>query len=420
MRRELGELLLCMSRSELLRAGSGDPAALRSAVEWNRVAEACFPPDQRPKWLARQRAELLGTVRGGAESLPETLHSDVDAYHEGLQAALAGHHVEALEKLIPFTNRHPNHFLAWFVRGVSHDGIGQMVDAAAAFTVCAAIRPEMPWPYFDRGLVHLQQKRYPLAVEDFTVALRLNPNWTNALLNRAIARHGCGDLAGAETDLTAALDRPDVPTRVYFIRSRVRRAAGDIAGAERDAAEAFKLTPADSVSWVTRGVWRLPTHPKEALADFEQALKENPRSRDALQNKAVVLADYLKQPKEAAAVMDRLLELYPAHIEATAGRGVYLARAGDGKGARRDAADCLRDEPTAFRYYQMAGLFAQLSRHEADGKARQEAFRLLALAFRHGFGDLNLMEKDRDIDPIRESDEFRSLVAHARALQPAR
>src|SRR5262249_35887900 len=132
-----------------------------------------------------------------------------------------------------------------------------------------------------------------------------------------------------------------------------------------------------------------------------------------------VLADFLNRPADAVAALDRLLEMYPAHVEARAGRGVYLARCGETDRARRDAADCLRDEPTAFRYYQMAGLFAQLSRNEpaTGGPARREAFRLLALALRSGFSDLALMARDPDLDPIRASDEFRALSEHAHALQ---
>jgi lipoprotein NlpI len=322
-----------------------------------------------------------------------------------------------LAKLVPFTHQHPNHFMGWFVRGVCHDGVGQWAVAVAAFTVCAAINPEMPWSYFNRGLVQLQQKRSQAAEEDFTLAMKLKPGWTAAQLNRAIARQGQKDWAGAESDLTTILQSPGAPTRACFLRSMVRKAAGDAAGADQDAAEGFKKTPGDALSWVTRGVWRLDANPALALADFDEALKLDPRSRQALQNKALVLADLLNRPADAAAVLDKLLEMYPAHIEATAGRGVYLARMGDVKGARRDAAATLRDEPTAFRNYQMAGLFAQLSRHEGDGKARQEAFRLLALALRTGFDDLDLMDKDSDLDPIRNSDEFRSLAAHARALQ---
>jgi tetratricopeptide (TPR) repeat protein len=237
------------------------------------------------------------------------------------------------------------------------------------------------------------------------------------MVNRAIARRGLHDLAGAENDLTAALELGDAPTRVLFLRSSVRRAAGDIPGAERDLAEGFAQTPTDAVSWMTRGYWKMEKNPKEAIGDFDEALKLNPRYREALQCKAVVLADLLHEPVAAVAAMDQLLEMYPSYVEATAGRGVYLARAGDGKGARRDAAATLRDEPTAYRYYQVASLYAQLSRHEADGRARNEALRLLALAFRTGFADFALMDKDSDLDPIRDTDEFRSLVAHARGLQ---
>jgi tetratricopeptide (TPR) repeat protein len=237
------------------------------------------------------------------------------------------------------------------------------------------------------------------------------------MINRAIARERLRQFADAEKDLTAALARPDAPTRIYFLRSRVRSMAGNKAGAERDAGEALKRKPSDSVSWVTRGVWRMNMSAEDALSDFNEALKLDPRSRDALQNKAVLLADRLNKPAEAANVMDQLLKLYPSYIEARAGRGVYRARAGDGKGAREDAAVCLRDEPTAYRYYQMAGLYAQLSRRETDGKARREALRLLALALRSGFADLNLLKKDSDLDPIRNTDDFRSLVVHAGALQ---
>ncbi len=417
LRREFGELMLLLARCEVLRSSTGDAAAVRAGAEWNRSAEAMFPQDQRPQWLSRQRAEFLALAPGIASPLVNEKNSAIDLYHDGLEDAIRGRYAEALAKLLPFSHRHHDHFMAWFVRGVCHEGVGQKAEAAAAFTVCAAINPQMPWPYFNRGLVELQQHRYEAAQEDFTEALRLSPNWTSAIINCAIARQGLRDWTGAEADLSEAMSQANAPTRLHFLRSVVRRSAGNTKGADEDAAEGFRQTPTDAVSWVTRGVWRMEANPKEALADFDAALKLNPRSRDALQNKAVVLADMLNRPAEAAAVMDRLLEMYPAYTEATAGRGVYLARWGDGKGARRDAATCLRDEPTAYRYYQMASLYAQLARHEADGQARAEAFRLLAHALQNGFNDFALIEKDSDLDPIRNSDAFRSLIAHARALQ---
>src|SRR5262249_33591414 len=151
---------------------------------------------------------LLALSPGAAAPLTEGPVIDVDEYHDGVDLMLAGRHREALAKLIPFSDRHFDHFMAWLLRGACHDGVGQNSDAAAAFTVCGALRPDLAGPRFNRGLIRIQQRRYADAVQDFDEALHLRPAWTGALINRAVAREGCRDLAGAETDLTAALAQP--------------------------------------------------------------------------------------------------------------------------------------------------------------------------------------------------------------------
>src|SRR5262249_19045248 len=128
LRRDLGELLLLLARCELLRALPGDPQAIRAAMEWNRTAEGVFPEEQRPQWLAQQRAELLAAMPGIAQPISRESHSDLDSYHEGLEDALRGRYGEALVKLAPFTQKHNDHFMAWFVRGMCHDGLGQLAE----------------------------------------------------------------------------------------------------------------------------------------------------------------------------------------------------------------------------------------------------------------------------------------------------
>jgi tetratricopeptide (TPR) repeat protein len=150
--------------------------------------------------------------------------------------------------------------------------------------------------------------------------------------------------------------------------------------------------------------------PKEALADFEVALTLMPNMREALLDKAVVLADYLHREADAIPVLDRFLELYPNHIEARAGRAVYLARLGRGTEARRDVDMVLAAEPTPYRKYQMAGVYAQLARRNLCGPERGESLRLLALALRAGFNDMKLLAEDSDLKPIRSDPEFVRLL----------
>jgi tetratricopeptide (TPR) repeat protein len=205
---------------------------------------------------------------------------------------------------------------------------------------------------------------------------------------------------------------------VYFLRARARRWAGNVAGAAADQTEGLKREPNDPISWVARGNQKMQKEPTQALADFEAALKLAPNMREALLDKAIVLADYLHREADAIPVLDRLLELYPDHIEARAGRGVYLARLGRAAEARRAAAEVLTAEPTAYRKYQMAGLYAQLARHAPCGPDRAESLRLLALALRAGFDDMKLLKTDSDLDPVRADPEFIRLLSVVNQLIP--
>ncbi len=120
-------------------------------------------------------------------------------------------------------------------------------------------------------------------------------------------------------------------------------------------------------------------------------------------------------------MLDQLLALDPDYVEARAGRGVYLARLGEKQRATQDADDCLRDDRGPFRLYQMAGLFAQLWKHDQQPETHEQALRLFTRALRAGFVDFRLIDKDDpDIAPLRDDPEFKRLVEHARGLHAGR
>ncbi|MBN9118593.1 MAG: protein kinase [Planctomycetes bacterium] len=421
LRSALAEALVLMTRAEA-QAGGFSREGVEAGMRWSVAARRLFPDDARPAVLDRLRAEL--EARRDRRPVPPVpvphAESDTDLHFDGIDLAAADRHREALPLLVRFCDRHPDHFQAWFARGVCHDALGQHADAAACFSVCLAVIPDFPLAVANRGIARLKQKRFPEAEADFTRALELKPGWTVALVNRGLARDGRRRWKEAEADYTAALAGCDAPTRVYFLRAKVRRADGNAGGADADFAEGLAREPNDPISWVSRGNQRLAKEPEKALADFDAALRLAPDMREALLDKGVVLADHLRRERDAIPVLDRLLELYPDHVEGRAGRGVYLARLGRAGAARRDAAAVLAAEPTAYRKYQMAGLYAQLARHDPRGPDRAEALRLLALALRAGFEDMALLKKDTDLDPIRDDPEFKRLLAAVEQVAPAR
>jgi tetratricopeptide (TPR) repeat protein len=204
------------------------------------------------------------------------------------------------------------------------------------------------------------------------------------------------------------------------MRARARERAGDVEGAKRDREEGLRRRPADEMSWIARGLARLeneqatPAELQQALADFEQALALNPRSRDALQNKLHVLSERLNLTQEALAVADRLVQVYPDYARGRIGRGVLYARLGRREEAHADAREALARNSQPITRFQAGCIYALTSR-QAPGD-RGPALKFLKEALNQGFG-AELLAKDPDLDPLRSLPEFKNLVAAAAVLR---
>jgi tetratricopeptide (TPR) repeat protein len=163
---------------------------------------------------------------------------------------------------------------------------------------------------------------------------------------------------------------------------------------------------------VARGLARLTESPDGALADFDEALKLDPRCISALEAKASVLSERLDRTEDAIRVLDDAVKYHPDYPPVRSGRGVLLARLGRREPALADARASLRLGHQPEVTYQVAGIYALTSReHPAD---RAEAFRLLRIAFEEGFG-LELVDQDPELIPIRSLPEFREIVQSAKA-----
>jgi tetratricopeptide (TPR) repeat protein len=219
-------------------------------------------------------------------------------------------------------------------------------------------------------------------------------------------------------DLTKALDLGAAETRIYFIRALARARTGDRAGAQHDRAEGLRRTPADAESWVARGLARLPSSPAAALADFEAALRLDPRCRSALQNKAAVLSERLGRTGEAIAVLDRAITLYPDFVPSRVGRGVLLARLGRRADAHRDAEESWRRDASSDTAYRAACIYALTAR--ADPADRLRALGMLATALGQKPSWAEVARTDPDLDALRDQAVFPDLLrAFAPASDPA-
>jgi serine/threonine protein kinase/Flp pilus assembly protein TadD len=434
LRDEIGELFFLIARGLSRDAASRpDPAERRalaeSALARNELAAAYFAPDAAPAHaLLMQRAKLLGTlgrdeeaarVRAAADRTPPKTVRDY--YLVGAEHAIHGHYRQAVLLLERAERLDPGGYWAWYLSGFCYDRLGRDVAALTSYTTCIALRPDRAAAWFNRGLVSLKRKDYRRAMADFDrvvvlLAGRTDTHLADAYLNRGITEKELGQYPEAIRDLTNALEFGAPYTRIYFARAEAREHVGDREGARRDRDEGWRRDPVDEPSWVARGVARVKEGRdlEEALVDFDRALKLNPASLPALMNKAVVYSERLARPEPAIAALDRLIELYPDFVPARSSRGVLKARLGRRDEALVDAEETLARDPAPPIYYQLACIYALTSRDSPADRA--EAFRLLNIAVRGGYG-CEKIEDDHDLDPIRDRSEFLRLLAVARALR---
>jgi tetratricopeptide (TPR) repeat protein len=423
VREDMGELLL------LLAGAVARQTQFDLALRLNDLARGCYPANDVPRAIWQQRALLAGS--SGQSDLAKQLsvmveatpvRSPRDRYLLLLtEYQRRGCVLEALPWLTEASRRQNDNFSTWLILGNYYAGLAKRNEALECYDRARALWPESHWPPLCGGLAYLELGNDRRAIAAFDEVIRLRPETMPAYYNRAVAKYHVGDLAGARADLTHLLSDSKPPLRGYLLRARVRAKQGDREGARRDQEDGLRSEPRDERDFAARGLARQPRDPRAALADYESALKLSPRYLTALQNKASVLGEVLGRTEEAVATLDTLLAFYPDYVPALAGRGVLRARLGRRESAHADAREALPKDTNPYNSYQIAGIYALTSRQNPDD--RGEAFRLLESALRQGFG-LDLIDKDRDLDAIREQPEFRRIVDEAlarrtKAAQPA-
>jgi serine/threonine protein kinase/tetratricopeptide (TPR) repeat protein len=418
VRDRLTEACVFLARGYALRAGSGGEW-LDRATAMNALAERVAGAEP-PRAVWAQRAELRhrrGDAAGAADAAIRAggapLRTGRDYYLSGAEALAAGKYADARDLLLKSVELAPGDYAALVALGSVYDRLGKSADAVACYSTAIALTPEAPGAYYSRGLAFLRLREFARARRDLDRAAERAPGQADTYLSRAIAAQWLGDYAAAlkDLDLAAAAGAPG--GRVGFMRSRALDLSGDKAGARRELDMAMKGEPTDDLTWIARGNARVGADPAGALADFEAALRLNPRSFQALQNKSHALAK-LGQVQASIRTLDQVVDMYPDYVPGRAGRAVMHARAGNGEAARADAAETLRRDPSAANAFQMSGVYAQLTRENPAHLAR--SIELLSTALRGGFG-YDQLDGDKDLETIRNTPEFRQLADAARVIR---
>lgn len=162
---------------------------------------------------------------------------------------------------------------------------------------------------FSQGVDALNQNHANLALEKFNEALKLDPEFPEAYINRGIALRRLEQYVEAVEDFDKALKLAPKSPEAFYNRGLAYGLSGVYDKAVADYTQALKLAPKDWQIFYNRGNAYLDQNKaKEALADYNQALQLSPHSLEALHNRGLAYLN-LGQAGKALEDADRVLKL---------------------------------------------------------------------------------------------------------------
>ncbi len=330
---------------------------------------------------------------------------------------------KAIRILEDAMRKRPGDAAGWLQLGEAHFRKDNFQDALMHFKIAKSLLPDKPYPVFRIGHCHLALEEFPKAIEDFTLAMKLsessdlNPqdNVNNAQMSRSIAHRLSKNLPAAIADASAVIERGTDDPRVYLTRAEMFAENGDWEESVQDRKTGLELRPKDDIGWMTRSHARLGESPRDAIKDLQRALTITTSPRKIRENLAYIHAEVLKDPEKAVRILNDSLDSDPTDTITRAGRGVLLARLRRDETALADAKVLLQSELDAITRYQVACIYALLSRN--DETHRHTAIRMLAQSLIEDLRILNHVDGDPDIAPIRDLEQVEDLIAACKRIR---
>ena len=162
----------------------------------------------------------------------------------------------------------------------------------ARYAVTENSKPQTAGTFLDRGLLFLNRKDWDLAIEDFTEAIRLDPNNAMVYICRGVAYGDKGDYDRAIADHSQAIRLDPNYASAYNNRGNAYYNKGDYDRAIADCNQAIKLDPNYALAYFNRGVaYGNKGDYDRAMADYNQSIKLDPNNTYAYNNRGVVYKD---------------------------------------------------------------------------------------------------------------------------------
>lgn len=259
--------------------------------------------------------------------------------------------------------------------------------------------PKSDSDYFERGRSRARKEYYEDAIDDFTKAIEINPNYEEAYYHRAISKGLIGNYSEAIKDYDKVIEINPKNFEAYCFRGTDKANNKDYKGGLSDLNKSIVLNPKNAVAYSCRGEVKDKIKDYHgAIMDYTKAIQLDPKNPDyflyrgyvkgelkdyvgalADYNKAIQLGseDYtvylnranmkveLKNFKSALADYDKSIEINPESATTYYARSLAKDKLKDYEGAINDYDKTLQIDST-FYMASIMKAFARQNLKEND------------------------------------------------------
>jgi tetratricopeptide (TPR) repeat protein len=220
--------------------------------------------------------------------------------------------------------------LQFLIRGIGFFGI-------LLFTANAMAQDSTPRnaeEYYKRATVSMTKQDFDKAIEDYTEAIKQNPNFAEAYYGRGIAWYNLRRRVVVKAE---SFDVRNLEGSREAILSQMRKSyERAMERAIDDLSKAIKLNKNFAEAYADRGaVKEEKGDSKGALSDYNKAIEVNPRLARAYYNRGL-LRRRKNEAQQAIADYTKAIEIDPRYSKAYTNRGVAKQAQGDFRGAIAD------------------------------------------------------------------------------------
>ena len=249
-------------------------------------------------------------------------------------------------------------------RGIACAATGRLSEAVQDYDMAIVLNPDYALAFNNRGLARAALGRLAEAIGDYGQAIELNPDYAEAYVNRGIAYAWTGRSDEAIRDFDQALSLDPEYALGYYNRGLACAESGRLDDAIRDYDAAIALRPDYAEMYESRGVaYARSARLAEGLRDLDRAVEMKPNDAQARNIRGAALAG-AGRFDEAIHDYDAAIKLNPDFAQAYLSRGAAYEESGRPAEAIRDFSQAIALNPAfAEAYYDRGNALADANRH---------------------------------------------------------